>query len=72
MASTHASRELIFNQEEWWGAEKGQTKLRWGPKVRSGWAIITGPSQEFCVFDNNSKFIGNNHKIITRQYWKNT
>ena len=39
----------LQNNEEWWGAQRGQTKLRRGLKVNSGWAIITGPSQDNLV-----------------------
>ena len=73
MASTHASGELIFNQEfrimRNGGEHKGQTKLRRGLKgtiwLGNNHRTITRQS---CVFDDNSEFTGNNHEF----HWKIT
>ena len=72
MASTHASGELIFNREfrnyERRGAQRGWTKLRRGLKVQSGWAIITGPSQDNLA---TSIIIANSVVITTRPSQEN-
>ena len=75
MAFTHASGELILNQKfriTRNGGEHRGVKLNWAGfegTVWLNWAIIISRTitRQSCVFDNNSKFNGNNHKTITRQ-----
>ena len=47
---------------------RGQTKLRRGLKVQSGWEIITGPSQDNLV---SSIIIANSLVLTTRPLQEN-
>ena len=73
MASTHASGELIFNQEFRIminGGEHRRVKLNWDG-VRGTIGLGNNHrtiTRQSCAFDNDSEFIGNNHKTIAKQY----